>query len=182
VPKKSRKFTQLEMTAYHEAGHVIAARQLRYKVKYATIKPNGDSLGHVAVPGVITRRHYERLQFGEITPAFRDKIEKTVILDFAGYIAEKHFAGKAEFRFSHLTDTQKATDKLCFVCSDWGKELYHYSNYLFERSRNLVLKHWVEVDAVAQALLERTTVLGEDLNAIADKSIGRKRPKLDPTK
>src|SRR6185437_9726471 len=36
-------------TAFHEAGHAVIARALGVRVKYATIKPGGETAGHVSL-------------------------------------------------------------------------------------------------------------------------------------
>ena len=37
----------LQSTAYHEAGHAVMAWDQGLKFHHVTIKPHGDSLGHV---------------------------------------------------------------------------------------------------------------------------------------
>jgi ATP-dependent Zn protease len=43
----AKRPTKLERTAYHEAGHAVAAYSLRWKIIEVSIVPDPDSLGHV---------------------------------------------------------------------------------------------------------------------------------------
>ena len=65
-----REERELEATAYHEAGHVVAALAYELKFVYVTIKPNEPpgSLGHVHYYQGLGKRLVEGLEFGLLTP------------------------------------------------------------------------------------------------------------------
>ena len=44
---ETQRLTELEMTAYHEAGHAVVSYALGAKFDYVTIEPEVSNLGHV---------------------------------------------------------------------------------------------------------------------------------------
>jgi ATP-dependent Zn protease len=82
-----KRTTKLERTAYHEAGHVVAHYVLRIGFRYVTIIPSGDYLGHVK--GCPYGKNFR--PYIEVTLRMRDRLEKEIVIFFAGNEAEKKF-------------------------------------------------------------------------------------------
>src|ERR1035438_798584 len=80
-------------TAYHEAGHVFTAIRLIVPFKYVTIIETGDALGHVRFNNNIVKI-LKKLEVEQASPNDRMNIEKNIIIDFAGYYAEKKYTGR----------------------------------------------------------------------------------------
>ena len=78
---------RLEALAHHEAGHAVAAVELRRAINYVTIIPENDSLGHCSFPD----------------PKFDDRrlaawIEREVLIGLCGGAAEAKLIGRRNHR------------------------------------------------------------------------------------
>jgi len=82
---------RLRTTAYHEAGHAVAAWWLFLKFRYVTIKPDGDTLGHVKF------NRSPKWFSPDIDKSDRVRLfaERHIISSFAGQIAEAQVPGQA---------------------------------------------------------------------------------------
>ncbi len=85
-----RRTKALEATAYHEAGHAVAAYKVGMKVKRLTIVPSGDALGshqhHAYFPGV-------NLEY-DSSPRAQRRAENFALVCFAGPAAQRRFNPK----------------------------------------------------------------------------------------
>jgi len=81
---------KLKKTAYHEAGHAVAACEYRRKFSYVTIAPEEDSLGHVLYQHLGKNFHPEYDEMSKV----RAKLEKAILISLAGHAAERIFSGK----------------------------------------------------------------------------------------
>src|SRR5262245_17726030 len=104
----SKPTKALISTAYHEAGHAVAAIVKGIKVEKATIKPDKDYLG-VVIQKRIQKSVRDALEYGSPTPAKRERIEIHAIILLAGGIAERKYRG----RYNHIgrgEDVDKVID------------------------------------------------------------------------
>ena len=105
------KTTNETRTAYHEAGHAVAAFFAHIAVKSVTVVPDKDTSGRV--------KHYR-------TPSFRPDVNADartnqralahILVDLAGPAAEREIGGRA---FRHATsrqDYQNAVDLATLLC------------------------------------------------------------------
>src|SRR5687768_10085396 len=85
-----RNEKQNATTAYHEAGHAIAAWHLDLKFKHVTIIPEEESLGHLlhSKPPKWFRPDIED------TDRIRMRGERHIIVSLAGQIAEAKYRGR----------------------------------------------------------------------------------------
>src|SRR5437867_3805113 len=84
LPQDSRTKT-LTATAYHEAGHAVAAYFLGVRLKSVTIEPGDDSAVRTHHQDLIDKR----IEYEEITDRTRLNIERTVMICLAGQEAQK---------------------------------------------------------------------------------------------
>jgi hypothetical protein len=143
----------LRAAAHHEAGHAVAAWWHGMKFRRVTIKPDGDSLGHVLL------RQFPKwfrpdLEFDN--PRVRLRLEHHIIVSFAGQLAEAKFRGRRP-RWGMDGDNQQAVEMAYRVCGS-RETAEAYLHYCLLASRDLVNVRWREIQALAAALLERNTL------------------------
>lgn len=82
-----RVFTELEATAYHEAGHALTAYTLRIRIVRVSIEPNEreGSLGHLQYSGKMDTLPRELVE---------DRLTRIVRVLMSGLVAERLFTGK----------------------------------------------------------------------------------------
>jgi hypothetical protein len=81
---RRRKPSELKATAYHEAGHIVAAFDQNVRVISADIIPIGDRNGHVKPEGSLIPK-------GDFLRTF---IDTQIIVSLAGPVAEQMFTGR----------------------------------------------------------------------------------------
>lgn len=153
---------ELTSTAYHEAGHAVAAIYLDVPVRHVSIVPNAkkQTLGHVQ-HGPLPGRLVDALERGKLTRAQRSEVEDRAVITLAGPAAEAKFRGRrnhigASFDYENVVDWAFALHFPGKVCDLWIK-------YCVERAHGFVDEHWAEVENVARALLASPKIGREEL-------------------
>ena len=159
---------QLIATAYHEAGHAVAAHFLKIPITKVTIEPDDDSLGHVRRKN-LPRPVYEALRSGGLTLHMIDKIERNIIMPLAGGAAERRHRGRSNYVGS-WQDRDRVVDFVDRLSAS-GEEASAYYRLQLVRARGLIESKWYAVEAVAQALLAATTLTGEDVKRIVHEAM-----------
>jgi ATP-dependent Zn protease len=158
--KLKRRTTLEERTAYHEAGHFVAAYVGKRSpaIRHLSIVPKGDTLGHV-------------LPFP--TPSFRPDIDPqlqrvvdTIVIYLAGSAAEKRFAGRVDHGSSEEDYGSAVSLGMHVVTAD--RELELFVNWLDERAAEVIDLHWWAVRAVAEALMVRKKMTGKEAREVID--------------
>lgn len=166
-------------TAYHEAGHAVAAWRQGLKFKRVTIKPDADSLGHV-LKGFPKWFRPDNDQSDRV----RLHAERHIIMDFAGQLAEAKFRGRRP-RYGMGADNQNAVDMALYLCGS-QKAVEAFLRFCWCVSQEFVNGRWGKIEALAAALLERETLNYEDaieviapgskaLRAILGEAMARKK-------
>ena len=143
--------------AYHEAGHAVAAFDQRLRYKYVSIIPDDKgSLGQVQLASFP-----EDFQ-PDIDVTLRDRlrIEKIVIINFAGSMAEAKYRGEEpEYGAECADDWKSAMDLASYACGS-PEEEEAYVNWLFVRAKNMfnVPHIWQMVEGLAKELLVRKKI------------------------
>lgn len=88
----------------------------------------------------------------------------------AGYIAQKRFNPRSVRSWQASSDNIKACQLALYVTDPVGVELL--LRWLYHQAENLVKLRWVEIRAVAKALLERKTLTGDELREVIDRALG----------
>jgi ATP-dependent Zn protease len=144
-----RREARLLRTAYHEAGHAVAALLVRRRFKYVTVEPGDDNLGHV-----LYRRWGESFDPDLNSDSRTERrIENAVFTAFAGHAAEAIFVGRGNWIGSGQ-DRQTAMYLASYICGN-NEELNAYLNLVWIRTRMKLRQphHWTQVKALAEALV-----------------------------
>lgn len=164
---KERKAQQREATAYHEAGHAMAYILSGKKFRYATIKENNASLGHV-------RQRASRISIDNyinsmiVTPTDFPKLFLHDFINISGFTAEGIHTGKFNGKraledFMGIVDVTTHDLPERFVKQYMGF-LSGYTMLVFQIKVN-----WLRIEAIADALLKRETLdYIEVINVIQD--------------
>lgn len=185
---KSKQMSREERTAYHEAGHVVAATFLRFghKPKKATIIPTEDYLG-------VVHPYEKRAEYPEYDLDAKTQIkwEHTLIGYLAGLVAEKIAAGRYNYRGAH-SDMQVA-QAIVEARSGDGESGALYYRWAKARTKELLQARWQYVERVADALMQHKTLnsrqireamfgekMGQDMEDLS-KQLGKIKPVKLPT-
>lgn len=152
--KAERERRALESTAYHEAGHAVAAIESRRAILLLTIVPTDESHGHMLktkTPDWVRPDINEDRR----TTAW---LEREILLGLAGPAAEARFTG----RRNHVgaSSDYKSVVNLASHLYGFGKVLQTYVDYMVARAEAFVAAplHWVQIEYLAAALMEHRTL------------------------
>ncbi len=132
----------LLQTAYHEAGHAVAAYRLGLIVDTTTVVPNKEN-------GTLGTSRSE--DFGG---------REDIIVLFAGFEAERRYNPKADKGCSCGDDTR--AEDILSLHPDWTEA------ELRSEAAQLVESQWREISAVAEALAEFRILNGDEATIICD--------------
>ncbi|HET7168890.1 MAG TPA: AAA family ATPase [Candidatus Limnocylindrales bacterium] len=175
-PIRSWNLTDRRETAYHEAGHAVVARYLRpeHRISKATIIRRGHALGYVQ-----QRPREER------TSLYARSIETQIMVSLAGHVVEHRFLDKLSTGPS--SDLQYATR----AAEDYVGALamgptriivpmqpdqppigpvlvgaHELLDQLYEETERLLREKEAAVHHLANALIERDELIGDELEAV----------------
>jgi hypothetical protein len=151
-----------ELTAYHEAGHAVAAVALRVGPVFASIVPDPahGTLGHVKHRPWPSGPPPD----ADLPDRVRRHAEPRIILALAGVVAEKRRHGRRHNWVGADADTRAAIDYMGDFVSD--RQLQPYINWMWARTEDFVDLRWPEIEAVALALLDRRTMRGREIRDV----------------
>ncbi len=153
----------LQLTAYHEAGHAVAAWHVRLTSKHLSIIPDDSSAG----------RHFPGPYFPGVNPEFDDspkcqrRLENKALVCLAGPAAQRRFSPRG-YRWVHGdTDYRHAVELLSYTSPE-PDELGAYVGLIEIRARNFVGRRdmWAAIKALAAALLDRGEIPGREIKPI----------------
>jgi hypothetical protein len=159
---------EIEATAYHEAGHAVAAFHLGRPISRVTITPDGNVLGSV--------RHYpirgKWLQPDVVIDTRTEKfLEASITVLLAGPSAER----KARGRWNHTgasSDRERAGD-LAFRLVGSEKQLQRYWAWREQIASDLWENAyvWEQVQRLAAELLKRKTMSGRAVREVLEGEV-----------
>ena len=160
----------VERTAYHEAGHVVAACLLNLEQHGATIVPEGEIAGQAYAPLMDAMRY-------EWPEGEADYLKRHLIVLFAEMKAvERVMAPLADPEEPNLdisdleSDYGQAADVVLNVAGPSEEEQLELSRWAQEEAESLLNANWAAVEAVASALLEHRTLSGTQCKKIVKES------------
>lgn len=150
--------SRIERTAYHEAGHAVAAYMRRLRFTGVSIVPSDSTLGRcefIASSVLVDVK-------GRTLSRTRRRVETLIIVSLAGVLAERLLTGRTNWGGGHA-DLHDAARYASYVTGS-EDELGAYVRWLWEHTRMLLAARpcWLAVREVAAALT-------------ADGSIGERR-------
>lgn len=159
--------SQLHRTAYHEAGHAVAAFMLDIGIGRASIRPcrMDNSLGHVTFRTTAELRSVLS-DLDICTPRHEVWVLKKAIATFAGHEAERIATGRANHAGAS-EDRKSIADMLLTIYGD-PQSVELCAKWLCHRAVTLLrMPHvWPMVEAVAEALKERRTLRASDVRQV----------------
>ncbi len=192
--RKSRLITEKEkqVLAYHESGHALVSKLLKLReVTKVTIIPRGFALGYTLnlpqedkylmsrkdlldeMTVMLAGRAAEELVFGEVTTGSQNDLERVtdlarrMVCEFGmsqrlGPVTLGRKAGPI-FLGRDIVEDRNYSEA---VASEIDKEVRSIVEECYERARKLLQENRHVLDAIAQKLLERETLDGDELDEI----------------
>lgn len=150
-------------TAYHEAGHAVAAYVLGRDFFSVSITSEGNSAGRCYFAA-----RPETFDPWNRDPATRSRLEIEVITDLAGGIAERIATGFDNLQ-GMASDVYAAMDTAIYVTSNETQRLA-YLERAEARAESILRQHWGAVQALADALLRLGEIEFPQARAIIEGS------------
>lgn len=155
---------EIEAAAYHEAGHTVAAHHLGLRYRSVFVMSNGE--------GKFEHEYlYEDRATGQWFRAPDPTPEQSLVLSFAGPVAQRRFKGRVGSRWNNGDINQM--DEIAL--SAWGDSLLALLKIRESKGRayRLIKKpeNWTAVEAIARALIDRHCLRYEEAEAIIEAAI-----------
>jgi hypothetical protein len=157
VSRTRRATRQLERTAYHEAGHAVAAWVQHRRFTRVTIVPQGDVLGSCRFARLPT--FHPDSDTDQKTQWW---IEREILHLLAGIAAEAHLSGRRPQGWSDQKDVRQAFQLALYQAGGDVKGAAAYLDWCWYPASGLVAHplNWAAIKALAATLLAHRT-LGE---------------------
>jgi hypothetical protein len=175
---------QVITTAFHEAGHTIAALLSFTKVSAVAVeidhkkKSFGQDLGYTHYEPAVGPEDVEDSQFQT------NLVFSEICINYAGLAAEKLFykeiCGTDNLpmfvKHGSYQDRNVASSLIKkYNLAPPGKKRYGFKKKMFSQTQRLLFKHWGDVKLVAHALFQRKKLYHQDLkDLLSKKSINKK--------
>ena len=174
MTKKERE--KLKKTAYHEAGHAVAAFILRKRFKKISIIPNPyeNSLGRLSGCGWKSNLNPEFDEDGRL----RHMVETQIIIFLAGPVAEAKLTG----RYNHIGASKDYEGAVLYASYVTGssEETSAYINWLLEKTKNILsIYRWDAVELLAGELIKRREIGYKTTREIIRKGLDGPLPPLN---
>jgi len=147
-------------TAYHEAGHVVAAWRFGASPRTATIIPHGDAQGEMIQESPLVDAG---LDFDGSDHA-RNRIERAIMICLAGPIAQRHFAPRSWRHWHGGPDYVTAFD-LALRINGSPRAAKAHVEWLEIRTQDLLESLWSYVEGIAGDLVIRGTLSPEEIRS-----------------
>jgi hypothetical protein len=169
MAKRKRPSKVLQSTAYHEAGHAVVRWYGKLKrPKYATIIEGEDYLG--AVAGLDVPSGFDPdTKFSGRTQLILERRIRTFL---AGSVAQKKFNPSGFRKYNAADDEDKAHKNVLWLSGNY-ETASAYMKLLRLQTRDILNKGWIWkcVEAVAEALLDKKKLSGEETWQIINATI-----------
>lgn len=164
--KSTRRLTT---TAYHEAGHAVAAYLLHWPIRSVAIVPSedGETLGMCRLAGWGRRTSPE----WDASPWTIRRVRRCIMHYLAGHVAERRVRGRNNWQGSR-GDLMSATYMVMYLVGspeETGPEmdrLWRATEQLLNESRA-----WAAVMALAEALLKQPTLRAQEVRMVIRQAL-----------
>jgi hypothetical protein len=148
---------QMERTAYHEAGHAVAAHLLHRRLGQTSIVPLADSLGRCTFGMGDFERIVHRQAERDVRPADLRRLYREMVATLAGAAATERVAGKLELAGSRDLELSQETAVVLAASREQREAL---SASALKDARQLLhdSANWAAVQAIATELLQQRTI------------------------
>ena len=180
-------------TAYHESGHAVAAWSLGCDLHWASIVPDGRSKGRLAYDNPCCRiepNEWPPAGFaadpGDQNAAMMKLIMDYIMILLAGPLAQRRHNPRSHWRvsagannwtrsetkelaqmISKDSDIEQVLFFITYIYGDKPSRVYQkYFAQMQMQTEALVERRWHEIDRLAHALVERKTLIADELVAI----------------
>lgn len=150
-------------TAYHEAGHIVAAWVQGIGVGSATVVRNGDIAGSVTLVDSDQRILVSLDEAGAWK--HRMRVEKEIIVCVSGPLAQRKFSPRSMRRWHGAGDYEAAVNWASSICGS-GKQIGAFITWLETRAETLLDHGWPAVCAVAEGLMRSGTLTQNEIEAL----------------
>jgi hypothetical protein len=151
-------------TAHHEAGHAVVAWAERVAIGRFTIRPEGDWHGFVRHAPIMGRLDPS----SERSTQVRLRGERLIRISLAGPISQQRFSPRSWRRYHGESDYRRAADMLRHLVQS-DEQFTAYMRLLRVEAERLVDLHWDLIEAFAQELVTRTTLIGSQVREFIDQ-------------
>jgi hypothetical protein len=149
-----------EVTAYHEAGHAIAAWRRHLRLLEITIEPTRIYSGRVRYAKVFRKHELETSNLDRL----QIKVEDFALMCLAGPAAQEKYDPRS-IRLAWHGDHEEAQEILSnYTGSDNEEYLRTYYKLIDLRARDFVACNWGTIEMLARELLSRRTMSREDFS------------------
>ncbi|MCL6648176.1 MAG: ATP-dependent zinc metalloprotease FtsH [Chloroflexi bacterium] len=195
--RKSRVITERErlVTAYHEAGHAVVAHAMPLvdPVHKISVIARGMTGGYTRILPTEDRYLYtrsqfkemlawalgghcaEKLRFGEVTTGAENDLERAttiarrMVMEFgmSDQLGPRAYGRREELVFlgREITETRNYSEK---VAEQIDNEIHALISEAYQRATQVLTERRAILDNLAQALMTRETIEGEDLRALLE--------------
>jgi hypothetical protein len=155
-------------TAYHEAGHAVAAWSLGAGPRAVTIVPHGADQGQVTHEDPLSGI---QLDFDGSDRA-RTRAERAIMICLAGPVAQRRFAPRSWRRWHGASDYVTAVD-LARRINHSARAADAHLKWLDIRTEDLIESLWGPVERVAAELLAHGTLAPDEIRLLLSATGGR---------
>lgn len=155
-------------TAYHEAGHAAMSWMHGASINRVTIDSDANALGK-CVGSIFRKRDWEQFHIG-MTNALRIKVEKEIMIQLAGPIAQRLYKPQSYRSYHARGDHQNAVD-FAFRLFSSTAQIEAYLKFLDVLTRERLQADWIVVEAIATALVQQRTIRGADVHRLVSDVI-----------
>ncbi len=163
-------------TAYHEAGHAVAAWLFGYGcvIKRVSAVAEEDFLGVLEGGSPLADMDPEWDSAPEVVAA----LENDAVILNSGPVAQRRFKPRSWREYHGSKDRSDAVS----LVGKLGGSIEHEEALharLYQRAEALISAHWAEVEAVAAALIECGELSGNELIDLLEAASGRHIPRSE---
>jgi hypothetical protein len=179
TPRTSPAF-QLQCTAYHEAGHVVAGIALGRRVEQVVLLPGAEADASQAKGRTVFAPWEDSpiQQPGEDLDSQRrylsDVIEREVMTFLGGLVAERWFRERSSRRKAGAARKRKSLKEGPGSFRPSEEVKGQVTSALMERTRDLLLKvppHLLAVDNIAAELVAKLEISGREAESLYERAL-----------